>query len=146
MTIQLFSPRYRDDLLFMVLSAKDALGLVPTLREDLLDIPQAYLNKGDSFWIATDDNDRVIGCLGYHVISPDEAFLHRFFIKPSMKRQGIGTALLRHVEQELQQRGIKTVRVHLGAPKEIWHESYAFYAKHGFTEYASRYWQKSINE
>ena len=33
MTIQLFSPRYRDDLLFMVLSAKDALGLVPTLRE-----------------------------------------------------------------------------------------------------------------
>ena len=144
MTIKMYSPKYRDDMLFMVLSAKDALGLVPTLREDLLDIPHEYFKKGDSFWITVDDNDRVIGCLGYHVVSDTDAFLHRFYVKPSLKRKGIGTALLQHVEQELWQRGIKTVHVHLGGPKEVWYESYAFYAKQGFIEYAPRYWKKTL--
>ena len=35
MQIKLFEDRYRDDLIFLVLSAKDALGRVPRLNEDL---------------------------------------------------------------------------------------------------------------
>ncbi len=56
---------YRDDLIFMVLQAKDALGRLPRLNEDLLDIQKNYLEPGDAFWLAIDDHDRVIGSIGY---------------------------------------------------------------------------------
>ena len=38
MEIRAFSEEYRDDLIFMVLQAKDALGRRPRINEDLLDI------------------------------------------------------------------------------------------------------------
>ena len=65
MIIKPYEEKYRDDLIFMVLQAKDALGRVPRLNEDLLDIKANYFNRGDGFWIAVDENDRVIGCGGY---------------------------------------------------------------------------------
>lgn len=38
MEIKLYEDKYRDDMIFMVLQAKDALGRIPRLNEDLLDI------------------------------------------------------------------------------------------------------------
>lgn len=49
MKIIQFEPRYRDDLIFMILEAKNALGRVPGLNEDLLDIEKHYFSKGDLF-------------------------------------------------------------------------------------------------
>nr|WP_235925351.1 hypothetical protein [Streptococcus catagoni] len=47
-----YEENYRDDLIFMILQVKDALGKVPSINPDLLDIPKNYLKKGDCFWIA----------------------------------------------------------------------------------------------
>ncbi|MGN0106425.1 MAG: hypothetical protein ACI4A5_01855, partial [Hominilimicola sp.] len=66
MKIISFKSKYRDDLIFMILEAKNALGRVPGLNPDLLDIKSNYFDKGDMFWIALDDNDRVIGSVGYN--------------------------------------------------------------------------------
>ena len=60
-----FENQYRDDMIFMIMEAKNALGRLPTLNEDLLDIHANYLDSGDMFWLALDENDRVIGCIGY---------------------------------------------------------------------------------
>ena len=59
-----YDSRYRDDLIFMVLQAKDALGRKPSINLDLLDIKTNYIDRGDMFWLAVDSNDRVIGCIG----------------------------------------------------------------------------------
>ena len=67
MRIISYQEKYRDDMIFMVLEAKDALGRVPRLNDDLLDIQGAYLNRGDMFWLALDERDRVIGCVGYTI-------------------------------------------------------------------------------
>ena len=64
MKIIKFEEKYRDDMIYMVLSAKNALGRVPRLNEDLLDIKTNYFDKGHPFWIALDEFDRVIGCIG----------------------------------------------------------------------------------
>ena len=61
MRIVQFDNKYRDDMIFMILEAKNALGRVPGLNEDLLDIKKNYLDKGDMVWLALDDNDRVMG-------------------------------------------------------------------------------------
>ena len=145
MTIISYEPKYRDDMIFMVLQAKDALGRVPRLNEDLLDVGAQYLDRGDRFWLAIDENDRVVGCVGYSSVpGTTDAWLHRLYVKADKKRQGIGTALLQTAQAYLKQQGKTTVRVHLGAPKAQWFESYAFYEKHGFTEYEPRLWKKDL--
>lgn len=134
---------YRDDMIFMVLQAKDALGRVPALNTDLLDIESHYLAKGDRFWLAVDGSRRVIGCVGYHAIpGTTEARLHRLYVKASMKRQGIGSALLGTVETHLRSIGITAAHVHMGG--QGYFESYSFYPKHGYTEYAPRYMKKEL--
>ena len=145
MVIKLYEESYRDDLIFMILQAKDALGRKPTINPDLLDIQANYFDRGDLFWIAVDEEDRVIGCVGYsRTDRPSEAFLHRLYVKASQKHKGIGTQLLQTAECEMKKRGIRVSLVHMGAPREQWFESYAFYPKHGYAEYAPRYMRKDL--
>ena len=59
-----FEEKYRDDMIYMVLNAKNAIGRIPHINDDLLDIQANYFDKGHPFWVAIDDNDRVIGCIG----------------------------------------------------------------------------------
>ncbi len=146
MKIIKFEPKYRDDLIFMILEAKNALGRVPGLNEDLLDIQKSYFDKGDMFWIALDDNDRVIGSVGYSSVeNSDDVVLHRLFIKYNMKRQGIGTALLKTAEDHLKAIGKKAIIVHLGN-KEQFYESWQFYPKHGYAEYEPSYMRKELQK
>lgn len=145
MIIKLYEEKYRDDLIFMVLQAKDALGRRPTINPDLLDIKANYFDCGDLFWVAINEEDRVVGCIGYSKTeNPEEAFLHRLFVKASEKHKGIGTQLLQTAENEMRKRGITASLVHLGDPKEQWFESYAFYPKNGYLEYKPRYMRKDL--
>lgn len=144
MKIIKFESKYRDDLIFMILEAKNALGRVPRLNEDLLDIQMNYFDKGDMFWIAIDDNDRVIGSVGYSSVkNANDVVLHRLFVKSKLKHQGIGTALLKTAEDHLKSIGKNAVIVHLG-DKEHFCESWRFYPKHGYTEYAPNYMRKEL--
>lgn len=131
MRIIKYEKQYRDDTIFMVLEAKNALGRVPTLNDDLLDIDGSYFNKGDMFWIALDDNDRVIGCVGCNLLPDGEAVLHRLYVKYSLKRQGIGTLLLNVAENFARENGKRIMKLHLG-DKDTYFESRHFYTKHGY--------------
>lgn len=145
MIIKIYEDKYRDDLIFMVLEAKDALGRRPTINIDLLDIKANYFDRGDAFWVAVNEDDRVIGCIGYSKTdNPKEAFLHRLYVKASMKHMGIGTRLLHVAEEEMKRQGITRSLVHLGSPKEQWFESFCFYPKNGYTEYMQGYMEKKL--
>lgn len=138
-----FSEKYRDDLIFMILEAKDALGKTPTINEDLLDIAACYFDKGDMFWIAVDEKDRVIGSVGFNsVAGTDDVWLHRLYVKAALKRQGIGTALLRFAEKALQSAGKHTIFIHLGG--EEYFESRQFYPANGYEYYEERYMKKKL--
>ena len=144
MKIIKFENKYRDDLIFMILEAKNALGRVPGLNEDLLDIQANYFDKGDMFWIAVDDNDRVIGSVGYSTVeNTEDVVLHRLFVKANLKNKGIGTCLLKTAEEYLKSIGKKGIIVHLGN-KEHFYESWQFYLKHGYVEYVPNYMRKKI--
>ena len=145
MEIRLYEDKYRDEMIFMVLQANDALGRIPRLNEDLLDIQARYFDRGDMFWVAVDENDRVIGCGGYSRIEgTNEAFVHRLYVKASKKRKGIGSAILDTIEAGMRSNGITAARIHLGAPREQWFESYSFYPKHGYSEYEPRHMLKKL--
>ena len=145
MVIKPYEAKYRDDLIFMVLQAKDALGRKPTINENLLDIQANYFDRGNLFWVAIDEDDRVIGCIGYSKTDdPAQAYLHRFFVKASEKRKGIGSLLLETAENAMRKQGVSVALVHMGTPKEQWFESYAFYPKYGYEEYKPGYMRKAL--
>ena len=126
-----YEDSYRDDMIFMVLSAKDALGRIPRLNSDLLDIPGCYLQKGDPFWLALDEGERVAGCIGYHSNpGTSEVKLQRLYVKPNRKRQGIGSQLLEMAEAHASARGKTAVFVHLGGAEYF--ESRLFYPARGY--------------
>ena len=145
MKIIRFEDKYRDDMMFMILEAKNALGRVPMINPDLLDIKKNYFKKGGAFWLAIDDNDRVIGSIGFSVNKKrKDVTLHRFYVKCNLKRQGIGTALLNIAEEYIKSLGKETVYIHLGAGDE-WFESRAFYTKHGYAFCGENKMKKQIN-
>lgn len=129
-------------MIFMILEAKNALGRVPHLNDDLLDINKNYFLRGDKFWLAIDDNDRVIGCIGYNKYDNDTAKLHRLYVKYNLKRQGIGSSLLNVAEQYMKVANYKYSIVHLGG-KEYF-ESKQFYPKHGYVEYGVDIMRKEL--
>ncbi len=141
MRIIKFEEKYRDDTIFMVLSAKNALGKVPRLNEDLLDIKANYFDKGQSFWIALDEFDRVVGCIGTKTDEENNFFLSHLYIKYDHKRHGIGSKLLEIAENFAKEKGYNEVHVHLG---KDYLESHIFYPKHGYVEYKESYMKKNI--
>lgn len=143
MKIIKYELKYRDDLIFMVLEAKNALNRVPTLNDDLLDLNGYYFNKGDMFWIAINEDDRVIGSVGCNLLSNGEAVLHRLYVKYNLKRQGIGSALLNIAENFARDNGCIIMNLHLG-DKNTYFESRAFYPKHGYEEYKVDYMRKYL--
>ena len=136
-----FEDKYRDDMIYMVLSAKNALGRVPRLNEDLLDIKTNYFDKGEPFWLAIDEFDRVVGCIGTKVKENGNLYLSRLYIRPDLKRHGIGSKLLQKAEESAKERHYKEIYVHLG---KDYLESHIFYPKHGYKEYDELYMKKEL--
>ena len=141
MEIKTFEDKYRDDMIFMVLSAKNAIGRIPRLNEELLDVKANYFDKGQPFWIAVDEFDRVIGCIGTRIDEEGNLFLSHLYIKFDVKRHGLGSKLLSLAEESAKERGFKEVHVHLG---KDYLESHIFYPKHGYKEYKECYMKKEI--
>ena len=141
MKIISFEEKYRDDMIYMVLSAKNALGRVPRLNEDLLDIKTNYFDKGEPFWLAIDEFDRVVGCIGTKVKENGNLYLSRLYIRPDLKRHGIGSKLLQKAEESAKERHYKEIYVHLG---KDYLESHIFYPKHGYKEYDELYMKKEL--
>lgn len=143
MRIIIFEEKYRDDMIYMVLNAKNAIGRIPRLNEDLLDIKANYFDKGHLFWIAIDEFDRVIGCIGTKEDATGNLFLSHLYIRFDLKRHGIGSKLLEIAEKFAKDRGYKEIHVHLG--KEYL-ESHIFYPKHGYKEYKDLYMKKYLGD
>ena len=128
--IMLYQDKYRDDMLFCLLLAKDVIGRNPSINEDLFDIEGAYFAKGDMFWLAVDEKERVVGMLGVHVVSPKDMWLKRFYIKPVEKRRGIGSRLLLQAEEFAASKGITSIHTRFA---DDYIEAAEFYPAKGFT-------------
>ena len=144
MKIIVYTPKYRDDLIFMVLAAKDAFRPA-CLRSmgDLLDLDGAYFSKGDCFWIMLDERDRVVGSVGCNLLPDGEAVIHRLYVKADLKRQAFGSQLLQVAEDFAKAHGRTVMKLHLGE-KNSYFESRYFYPKHGYVEYRPDYMRKTL--
>jgi GNAT superfamily N-acetyltransferase len=97
----------------------------------MLDIPKTYFDKGDMFWLAMSNDNRVIGMIGTSTVSASDMWLKRLFIMPSEKRKRLGSALLSVAEEYAISKGIKVL--HTRFPDE-WFEANQFYPANGFID------------
>ena len=134
-----YERKFHDDMLFCFLAAKDATGSYapdtqwskPTLRNDLLDIENCYFERGDVFYLAIDERDRVVGMVGTQTTSLTKLWLKRLFIKPELKGKGIGSKLLSSVEYYATGKGITEIHTRYA----YWYrEAAVFYPAKGFLE------------
>mgnify|MGYP002650324225 FL=1 len=140
--VKIYDDSYRDDMIFMVLSAIDAANRIPTISPDLLDIKGSYFDKGDMFWVALGENNRVIGCIGYETIAPKQAKIHHLFIKPDLSRQGIGSALLDTLIKHISEKGYEKVSVSM--KDERYQGTKMFYKAKKFIEIDQNTLEKEI--
>jgi putative acetyltransferase len=77
-------------------------------HEDLPDLrapATAIAQKGGAFWVAEDERGRVRACLAVDFPEPGTAELHRLYVRPDQRRQGLGESLVRLAEDYARARG-----------------------------------------
>ena len=76
--------------------------------EDLERIPALYALPESTFFVAEEDH-RVVGTCGVKADSSQTAILRRFFVDPSYRGKGVGTALLQEALSFCQRRGFREI-------------------------------------
>ena len=128
--------KYHDSMLSCYMSAKCSMDKnAPrehrsvVIREDLLDIEKYYFDKGNHFWLAVNDDDCVVGMLGFVRLDDESLRLRRFFIKPGFKRCGIGSKLFAFVENHAKHKGITRIYTRFAG---WYNDAEKFYTAKGF--------------
>lgn len=78
------------------------------LRDILLPATRAR-EAGARFWAVDDERGRVCACAGVDFPSDDTAELHRLYVRPDMRRSGLGAALVGLVEATARRQGARRV-------------------------------------
>lgn len=97
-----------------------------TLHDCIARCPQA----GDAHFLVAERSGRTVAFLHYDCEGA-EPELHRIYVEPALKRQGIGSALLRELHRRLTPRASYVLMVVAANRAAV-----AFYERHGFVEAA----------
>lgn len=65
----------------------------------------AITRKGGAFWVAEDARGRIRACVAVDFPEPGTAELHRLYVRPDQRRQGLGEGLVRVAEALARGRG-----------------------------------------
>ena len=77
-------------------------------HDDLKDLRRpdsAFSGPGGAFWVVEDGRGRVCACVAVDVPQPGVAELHRLYVRPDRRRNGLGETLVRLVEDHARGQG-----------------------------------------
>jgi ribosomal protein S18 acetylase RimI-like enzyme len=90
-----------------------------------------YLNADDRWLMLLRLDNETIGYCSYALTgNPGEMKLEQLYLLPELQGQGLGRLMLRHVEEQAQARGCRTLVLQVNKRNDI---AVAFYRKAGFT-------------
>jgi putative acetyltransferase len=81
-------------------------------HDDLRDLraPGSPFGKGDGrFWVLDDERGRVRACVAVDFPEAGTAELHRLYVRPDQRRQGLGERLVRFIEAHARERGARHI-------------------------------------
>jgi putative acetyltransferase len=71
-------------------------------HDDLPDLrtpASSFGEKNGAFWVTEDDRGRVCACVAVSFPEPGTAELHRLYVRPDQRGNGVGGSLVRRVER-----------------------------------------------
>ncbi|SDM75219.1 putative acetyltransferase [Nocardioides szechwanensis] len=131
MTIALDDLRGADVVAFLEEHVTQLRDVTPPGSSHALDLDG--LRAPDvRFWTITGDDGELVGCAALKTLTAEHAELKSMRTAGHRTRQGVATALLRHVLGEARAAGFGRVSLETGS-FEFFAPARALYARHGFT-------------
>ena len=81
-------------------------------HDDLPDLRRpgtSFAARGGAFWVVEDARGRVCACVAVDHPEPNTAELHRLYVRPDCRRQGLGQQLVALVEDHARNHGARHV-------------------------------------
>jgi len=101
-----------------------------SIAEEIGRIPDYYLERGGSFWVAV-DGKALAGMFGLEPHGAKGMELRRMYVAPGARRQGIAGKMLRFAEAHCRAAGLK--QMHLST-SELQQAALAFYRNSGYRQ------------
>jgi putative acetyltransferase len=81
-------------------------------HEDLTDLRapgSAFAEKDGAFWVAEDERGRVCACIAIDYPQDGAGGLHRLYVRPDLRRRGLGERLIRIAEAHARERSAREI-------------------------------------
>jgi len=128
-----YQPEHQQAMLALHRSAIEGFTLGMSRQQDeadLMSIEDVYLRGGGEFLLGF-LGDKLIAMGGFKRLADDLAELRRMRIARDLQGQGYGTLLLRELEQNAFQCGVRTLCLDTARQRPL---TLQFYRKHGYHE------------
>jgi putative acetyltransferase len=97
---------------------------------DLDRLATAFADHHGGFWLAEDDQGRVVGCIGITRTEPADTFeLHRLYVLPHARGRGVSTRLLAQAIRHARDHGAQSIILWTDTRFQA---GQRFYERHGF--------------
>ncbi|MGF9763740.1 GNAT family N-acetyltransferase [Microvirga sp. 0TCS3.31] len=99
----------RQDLFGLIaICYADYPGCFVDPHDDLPDLrtpSTSYAQTGGAFWVVEDERGRVCACVAVDFPETETAELHRLYVRPDQRGQGLGSRLVHRAEAHARSRG-----------------------------------------
>ncbi|MGZ1542147.1 GNAT family N-acetyltransferase [Staphylococcus argenteus] len=129
-----YNRSYHEELIGFILSIQKNefnINIDRNDQPDLENIEQNYLNNGGQFWLAINDQQKIIGTIGLIKLDNNKSALKKMFVDENYRNLKVGKKLLDIVVTTCKENNIDGI--YLGTIDKFISAQY-FYSKNGFCE------------
>jgi len=123
-------PLYRQELALRYEILRRPLGFPPG--------SERFEFEEEALHLVAVQHGAVVGCVLFHRENPDAGRLLQMAVRHSLRRSGLGTWLVQHLERHVERQGIGKIQLHARAHVQ------AFYASLGYTPISDPYQEVGI--
>lgn len=129
-----YTDQFKDDVIQLILQIQNIefeVNIQLDEQPDIQDIPKYFQTSGGNFWLAINDEDKLVGTLGLQAFNLKTAILKKFFVNPEYRGHKVGKALYDELIEFAKAQ--KFSEILLDTPAKAT-RSHQFYRQAGFQE------------
>jgi N-acetylglutamate synthase-like GNAT family acetyltransferase len=116
-------------IVFSTLAEFRLPALLETTDADLYDLEASYFQTGGTFEVVVRPDGWIVGCAGLCLTGQGRAELRRLFLRPEVRRSGLGCLLLERMVEKARELECREIR--LETNRVLWHAARICH-RHGF--------------